>query len=67
MAVKIAVIFYSLYGHIAQLAQEVKKGIESEDVEVTLFQVPETLSPEILTKLGAPPATPKSPLLPLRT
>ncbi|GAB1517126.1 hypothetical protein RhiTH_000169 [Rhizoctonia solani] len=39
MAVKIAVIFYSLYGHIGQLAQEVKKGIESEGVEVTLFQV----------------------------
>ncbi|QRW00784.1 NAD(P)H:quinone oxidoreductase, type IV [Ceratobasidium sp. AG-Ba] len=63
MVVKIAVIFYSLYGHIATLAQQVKKGIESEGVEVTLFQVPETLTPEILTKLGAPPRNTEIPTI----
>ncbi|KAL5636205.1 hypothetical protein ACGC1H_004877 [Rhizoctonia solani] len=63
MTVKIAVIFYSLYGHIGKLAQEVKKGIETEGVEVTLFQVPETLTPEILTKLGAPPRNTEIPTI----
>ncbi|KAH7340163.1 NAD(P)H:quinone oxidoreductase, type IV [Rhizoctonia solani] len=63
MAVKIAVIFYSLYGHIGKLAEEVKKGIETEGVEVTLFQVPETLTPEILTKLGAPPRNTEIPII----
>ncbi|ELU43800.1 NADH-quinone oxidoreductase [Rhizoctonia solani AG-1 IA] len=53
----------NLYGHIGQLAQEVKKGIESEGVEVTLFQVPETLTPEILTKLGAPPRNTEIPTI----
>ncbi|CAE6410307.1 unnamed protein product [Rhizoctonia solani] len=55
MAVKIAVIFYSLYGHIGKLAQEVKKGIETEGVEVTLFQ--------ILTKLHAPPRNTEIPTI----
>ncbi|KAF8610741.1 NAD(P)H:quinone oxidoreductase, type IV [Ceratobasidium sp. AG-I] len=63
MVVKIAVIYYSLYGHIGKLAQEVKKGIESEGVEVTVFQVPETLTPEILTKLGAPPRNTEIPTI----
>ncbi|KAF8679582.1 Flavodoxin-like fold [Rhizoctonia solani] len=63
MVVKIAVIYYSLYGHIGNLAQSIKKGAESEGVEVTLFQVPETLSPEVLTKLGAPPRNPDIPTI----
>jgi NAD(P)H dehydrogenase (quinone) len=28
MAPKIAIVYYSMYGHIAQLAQAEKKGIE---------------------------------------
>jgi len=63
MVVKIAVIFYSLYGHIGRLAQEIKKGIESEGVEATLFQVPETLSQEVLAKLGAPPRNTEIPTI----
>ncbi|CAE6499596.1 unnamed protein product [Rhizoctonia solani] len=76
MAVKIAVIFYSLYGHIGKLAQEVKKGIETEGVEVTLFQVQvssfsrsfkiQTLTNiflQILTKLGAPPRNTEIPTI----
>ncbi|CAE6345566.1 unnamed protein product [Rhizoctonia solani] len=75
MAVKIAVIFYSLYGHIGQIAQEVKKGIESEGVEVTLFQVQVQVPTlienqiltnillQILTKLGAPPRNTEIPTI----
>ena len=52
---KIAIVYYSMYGHIRALAQGIKKGIESADVEVQLFQVQETLPAEILSKMGAPP------------
>ncbi|KAK9663730.1 hypothetical protein K7432_018007 [Basidiobolus ranarum] len=53
---KIFIILYTVYGHIYELAKSVKKGIEkSGDIEVTIYQVPETLSDEILTKLHAPP------------
>ena len=52
---KIAIVYYSMYGHIRALAQGIKKGTESADVEVQLFQVQETLPAEILSKMGAPP------------
>jgi NAD(P)H dehydrogenase (quinone) len=53
---KVYVVYYSMYGHVAALAQEIKKGAESvEGVEVSLFQVPETLPEEVLTKMHAPP------------
>ncbi|SGZ38286.1 related to Protoplast secreted protein 2 [Hanseniaspora guilliermondii] len=57
MTIKIAIIIYSMYGHIATLAETEKKGILSSvpDAEVTIFQVAETLSPEVLEKMGAPP------------
>ncbi|CAI5993468.1 unnamed protein product [Closterium sp. NIES-64] len=48
--------FYSMYGHVAALAEEIKKGAESvEGVEVSIFQVPETLSDDVLAKMHAPP------------
>ncbi|KAL9536985.1 hypothetical protein MBANPS3_012186 [Mucor bainieri] len=49
------IIIYSLYHHIYKVAKDVQKGLESEGVTVKLFQVPETLSDEILEKLHAPP------------
>jgi len=48
------VIFYSLYGHIYNLAEAVAQGAESvEDAEVKLLQVEETFSPDILAKMKA--------------
>ncbi|CAN6453269.1 unnamed protein product [Victoria cruziana] len=45
-----------MYGHVQKLAEEIKKGASSvEGVEAKLWQVPETLSDEILAKMGAPP------------
>ncbi|PIN01216.1 1,4-benzoquinone reductase-like [Handroanthus impetiginosus] len=56
MAIKVYIVYYSTYGHVERLAQEIKKGAESvEGVEAQLWQVPETLSDEILAKMGAPP------------
>lgn len=54
--VKIAVIYYSTYGHVRGLAQKVVEGVNSvEGCEAKLFQVPETLPAEVLAKMGAPP------------
>ncbi|KAL6546697.1 hypothetical protein OROMI_022418 [Orobanche minor] len=56
MATKVYIVYYSTYGHVERLAQEIKKGAESvQGVEATLWQVPEILSAEILAKMGAPP------------
>ncbi|OJD29443.1 minor allergen alt a 7 [Diplodia corticola] len=55
MAPKIAIVFYSMYGHIKQLAEAEKKGIEAAGGTVDLYQIPETLSDEVLGKMHAPP------------
>ncbi|CAG8439555.1 1336_t:CDS:2 [Ambispora leptoticha] len=49
----IYIIIYSLYGHIKALAEEIQKGIEASGTGSTakIFQVPETLSPEIIAKM----------------
>lgn len=54
MATKVQVIFYSTYGHVYQLAQAVAEGArEVAGTEVELLRVAETLSTEILQKMGA--------------
>ncbi|KAL2341985.1 hypothetical protein Fmac_009925 [Flemingia macrophylla] len=48
--------YYSTYGHVEKLAREIEKGAASVDgVEATLWQVPETLSEEVIGKIRAPP------------
>ena len=51
---KIAIVYYSMYGHVRTLALAEKKGLEAAGCEVTLLKVPETLSDEVLDKMGAP-------------
>jgi len=52
--VKVLVVFYSTYGHVYRMAQAVAEGAkEVPGTEVTLRRVPETLSDEILAKMGA--------------
>lgn len=66
MAPKVAIVIYSLYQHIAKLAEAQKAGIEAVGGTAVIYQVAETLSPEILKLLHAPPkpdypiATPKT-------
>ncbi|KAL4802729.1 flavoprotein-like protein [Aspergillus unguis] len=55
MAPKIAIVFYSMYGHVEKLAQAELKGIEAAGGKADLFQVPETLPQEVLSKMHAPP------------
>ncbi|MBP2642097.1 MAG: wrbA [Firmicutes bacterium] len=51
---KILVVYYSMYGHIHRMAEAVAAGArEVVDAEVTVRRVPETLSEEILEKMGA--------------
>jgi len=51
---KIAVVYYSLYGHVHRMAQAVAGGaLEVEGAEVDLRRVPETLPNEVLEKMGA--------------
>ncbi|KAG2063801.1 flavoprotein WrbA [Suillus decipiens] len=52
---KVAIIVYSMYGHIAQLAESVKKGIESAGGSTTIYQIGETLPDDVLAKMYAPP------------
>ena len=51
---KILVLFYSTYGHIYQMAKAVVEGAKQiEGMEVELKRVPETLSQEVIAKMGA--------------
>ncbi|GME70892.1 unnamed protein product [[Candida] boidinii] len=52
---KIAIIIYSLYHHIATMAESVKAGVAAAGGEATIFQVPETLSEDVLKMLHGPP------------
>ncbi|EYU45736.1 hypothetical protein ABFS82_14G070700 [Erythranthe guttata] len=52
---KVYIIYYSLYGHVENMAREIQRGANSvPDVEATLWQIPETLPSRILEKMKAP-------------
>ncbi|CAO1636517.1 unnamed protein product [Parajaminaea phylloscopi] len=47
----VAVIVWSLYGHIATLTEQVVEGAKSTGAKVEVFQVAETLSEEVIGKM----------------
>jgi NAD(P)H dehydrogenase (quinone) len=54
MTVKVQVVFYSMYGHIYRMAEAIVAGArEVADTEVSLYQVAELMSDEVLEKSGA--------------
>lgn len=54
MKTNIQIIFYSMFGHIYKMAEEVAKGISLvEDVNVEIFRVPELVPDNVLEKSGA--------------
>lgn len=54
MAIKVQVVFYSMYGHIYRMAEAVAEGArEVKGAEVALYQVPELMPEEALVKSGA--------------
>ncbi len=51
---KVLVVYYSMYGHVHQMAQAVAEGVrEVPGCEVIVKRVPETLPQEVLAKMGA--------------
>ncbi|KAK9469236.1 benzoquinone reductase [Lipomyces arxii] len=55
MAPKIAIIVYSMYGHIVKMAEAELAGIKAAGGSATIYQIPETLPENLLTILHAPP------------
>ncbi|KAL5641305.1 hypothetical protein ACGC1H_001704 [Rhizoctonia solani] len=53
MAPRVAIVIYSMYGHIGKLAEHVKTGVASAGGSAEIFQIAETLPAEVLTKMGA--------------
>jgi NAD(P)H dehydrogenase (quinone) len=52
--VRVHVIFYSMYGHVYKMAQAIVAGTKLvNEVEASLYQVPELVPQEILEKSGA--------------
>jgi len=51
---KVLVVYYSMYGHIFQMAEAIAAGVaEVPGCEAILRRVPETLSAEVFGKMGA--------------
>jgi len=51
---KVLIVYYSMYGHVHRLAQAVAEGVGAvPGAEALLRRVPETLSQEVLEKMGA--------------
>src|SRR4051794_8198390 len=50
---KILIVYYSMYGHIHAMAQAVAEGVREAGGEAVVKRVPETLSSDILDKMGA--------------
>lgn len=51
---KVLIVYYSMYGHIHKMAEAIAEGVkEIEGVEAILRRVPETLTEEVLKKMGA--------------
>jgi len=52
---KVCLVYYSTFGHVKTLADEIKRGAEEGGAKVDIFQVPETLPEEALAAMGNPP------------
>jgi NAD(P)H dehydrogenase (quinone) len=51
---KLLVVYYSMYGHVYQMAKSIAEGAASiEGVDVEIKRVPETLPQDVLAKMGA--------------
>ncbi|DAB28268.1 MAG: NAD(P)H:quinone oxidoreductase, type IV [Sulfurimonas sp. RIFOXYD12_FULL_33_39] len=65
---KVLVVYYSMYGHVHKMVEEAANGVRSVDgVEAVIRRVPETLSDEILEKMGATEAQKQQANIPICT
>jgi NAD(P)H dehydrogenase (quinone) len=54
MAPKVAIIYWSMYGHIKQLADAELAGIKAAGGSADVYQIAETLPAEVLAKMVSP-------------
>ena len=65
---KMLILYYSMYGHVHAMAQAAAAAAaEIPGVEVVLRQVPETLTPDIIAKMGASEARKAMDAVPVAT
>jgi NAD(P)H dehydrogenase (quinone) len=51
---KVLIVYYSAYGHIHKMAEAIAEGVgQIEGAEAVMRRVPETLTAEVLEKMGA--------------
>jgi NAD(P)H dehydrogenase (quinone) len=51
---KVLIVYYSTYGHIHKMAEAIAEGVgQSQGAEAVMRRVPETLTAEVLEKMGA--------------
>ena len=61
---RLYIVFYSMYGHVESLARRAAAGAGAVDgLEAVLRRGPETLPPEVLEKMQAPPKDPAVPVI----
>jgi len=60
---KVAIVYYSMYGHIKTMALKAAEGLKETGVDVTILRVAETLSDDILAKMHAPPKDESHPVV----
>ncbi|KAK5046981.1 Minor allergen Alt a 7 [Exophiala bonariae] len=55
MAPRVAIVFYSLYGHLQKLAEAEQIGLQKVGIKADIFQIAETLPADVLVKMRAGP------------
>jgi NAD(P)H dehydrogenase (quinone) len=51
---KVLIVYYSAYGHVHKMAEAIAEGVQHvQGAEAVMRRVPETLSAEVLEKMGA--------------
>ena len=54
MSIKVQVVFYSMYGHVYKMAEAVAEGVRQvPGADVSVYQVPELISDDVLEKYVA--------------
>jgi len=53
MSTRIAVYFYSTYGHMYAMAKAAAQGVSDAGAEPVLLRIPETLPPEVVKAMHA--------------
>lgn len=54
MAPKVAIVIYSMYGHVATMAESVKAGVQAAGGSAKIYQISETLPQNVLDLMHAP-------------